>query len=401
MVPDSGRQYLAIPGPSALPERVLGAMHRAAPNIYEGDLIEMAAGLVPDLNAVARTRHQVAIYIANGHGTWEAALANVLAPGDKALVLATGRFGKGWGDMAAGLGAEVETIDFGLQSAVDAARVEERLAADAGHQIRAVLAVHVDTGTSIKNDIKTIRAALDATGHPALLMVDCIASLACDAFEMDAWGVDVTLAASQKGLMTPPGLGFVWFGPKAADVRRQMKPVSRYWDWQPRTEPAVFSDLWNGTAPTHHLFGLREALDMIAEEGLEQVWARHGLIARAYWAAFEAWEAGSDGLALNVADRSCRSHAVTAVSCPPPMATKLRDWVFENAGVTLGIGLGMAPMNDPAWHGHFRVGHMGHVNGHMALGVIGAIEAGLRALNIPFAGSGAAAAATVLSGAAS
>lgn len=387
-----GRPYLAIPGPSVMPDAVLRAMHRASPNIYEGDLIDLTAGLIPDLQRVARTSGHVAIYISNGHGAWEAALANVIAPGDKVLVPATGRFGHGWGEMATGLGAEVEMVDFGKQSPLDPGRVEETLRADKSHKIKAVLVTHVDTSTSILNDVAAVRAALDATGHPALLMADCIASLACDRFEMDGWGVDVMVAASQKGLMTPPGLAFVFFNDKAAGARAAMERVSRYWDWRPRAEPEMFYQYFGGTAPTHHLFGLRAALDMIHEEGIEAVWARHDLLAQAIWAACEAW--GQDGpLRLNVDTPACRSRAVTSLRIGAPHGSALRKWVQDKAGVTLGIGLGMAEPGDPAWHGFFRMGHMGHVNAHMVLGMLGAVEAGLSALEIPH-GAGALEAAS-------
>ena len=392
-----GRSYLAIPGPSVLPARVLNAMHRDSPDIYHGALVDMMPGLLADLRAVARTAHQVAIYIANGHGTWEAALANVLGPGDLALVLATGPFGQGWAEMATALGIEVEIINFGLQSAIDPDRVAARLVGDQAHRIKAVLAVHVDTGTSVKSDIAAVRQSLDGAGHPALLLADCIASMGCDRFEMDAWGVDLTVAASQKGLMCPPGLGFVYFNQRADAARHAMTRVSRYWDWLPRTAPDQFWEYWDGTAPTHHLFALREALDMIAEEGLEAIWYRHAHLARAYWAAFETWDVGEGGVQLNVRDPAIRAHGVTALNCPAPQATALRDWVREHTGVRLGIGLGMAPFGDPAWHGYFRVGHMGHVNAHMVLGVVGAIEAGLGALGVPHNTGGAEAAAKVIS----
>ena len=390
-----GRPYLAIPGPSVMPDAVLRAMHRASPNIYEGDLIDLTAGLIPDLQRVARTSGHVAIYISNGHGAWEAALANVIAPGDKVLVPATGRFGHGWGEMATGLGAEVEMVDFGKQSPLDPGRVEETLRADKFHKIKAVLVTHVDTSTSILNDVAAVRAALDATGHPALLMADCIASLACDRFEMDDWGVDVMVAASQKGLMTPPGLAFVFFNDKAAGARAAMERVSRYWDWRPRAEPEMFYQYFGGTAPTHHLFGLRAALDMIHEEGIEAVWARHDLLAQAIWAACEAW--GQDGpLRLNVDTPACRSRAVTSLRIGAPHGSALRKWVQDKAGVTLGIGLGMAEPGDPAWHGFFRMGHMGHVNAHMVLGMLGAVEAGLSALEIPHGAGALEAAARVI-----
>jgi len=393
----NGRPYLAIPGPSVMPEEVLRAMHRAAPNIYEGDLIEMTAGLIPDLRYVARSAGHVAIYIANGHGAWEAALANVIAPGARVLIPATGRFGHGWAEVAECQGIAVDMLDFGKRAPVDLNRLEDALRADKAHEIRAVLATHVDTSTSVRNDIAGMRAVLDAVGHPALLMADCIASLACDRFEMDAWGVDVMVAGSQKGLMVPPGLSFVFFSDKAADARRRMDRVSRYWDWTNRADPQMFYQYFGGTAPTHHLFGLRAALELIRDEGIEAIWARHETLARAIWAACETW--GQTGpLELNIADADLRSRAVTALRIGAPHGSALRRWVQDNAGVTLGIGLGMAEPGDPAWHGFFRIGHMGHVNAHMVLGALGAIESGLIALDVPHGAGGMAAAARVIAG---
>ena len=392
-----GRRYLAIPGPSVIPDAVLQAMHRPAPNIYAGALVDMTASLVPDLKRVARTEHKVAMYICNGHGAWEAALANTVAPGEKVLVPACGRFGHGWAEMAAGLGAEVELIDFGKSAPWDMDRIAAALEADRGHAIKAVLAVHVDTSSSVRNDVAALRALLDDLGHPALLMADCIASMGCDRFEMDAWGVDVAITGSQKGLMVPPGMAFVFFNDRAAAVRAAMGRVSRYWDWEPRANPQEYYQHFGGTAPTHHLYGLRAALDLIHGEGIEHVWARHARLAQAIWAAVEVW--GSAGpLALNVADPAHRSHAVTALRIGAPHGTRLRDWVDTHLGLTLGIGLGMAPPGDPAWHGFFRLGHMGHVSGHMILGLLGGIEAGLKALDIPHGQGGVAAAAEVIAG---
>ncbi|MEM9126634.1 MAG: aminotransferase class V-fold PLP-dependent enzyme, partial [Pseudomonadota bacterium] len=198
-----GREYLAIPGPSVMPDAVLQAMHRPSPNIYDGELIQMMPALTRDLKRVARTDQHVAIYIANGHGTWEAALSNVIAPGETVLAPASGRFAHGWAEMATGLGADVQVIDFGMAAPWDFGRLADTLRADTAHEIKAVLAVHVDTSTSIRNDIPALRQLLDDLNHPALLLADCIASLGCDRFEMDAWGVDVMVTASQKGLMTP------------------------------------------------------------------------------------------------------------------------------------------------------------------------------------------------------
>jgi len=383
----SGRAYLAIPGPSVMPDAVLQAMHRAAPNIYAGEIVDIAASLVPDLKAIARTEGHLAIYIGNGHAAWEAALANVVAPGETVLVPATGRFAHGWADMAQGLGATAKILDFGKRAPWNRDRIAEALRADKDHKIKAVLAVHVDTSTSVKNDIAALRGLMNEVGHPALLMADCIASLGCDVFEMDAWGVDVMVAGCQKGLMVPPGMAFVFFNDKADAVRRAMPRVSRYWDWSPRANPEEFFMYWNGTAPTHHLYGLRTALDMISAEGIETVWDRHAHLARSIWAACEAWGEGGP-LELNVADHPDRSCAVTALRLESPHATALRDWTEQKLGLTLGIGLGMAPPGDPAWHGFFRLGHMGHVNGHMIMGLLGGIEAGLSALSVPH-GSGA------------
>lgn len=391
----NGRSYLAIPGPSVMPDEVLRAMHRPAPNIYEGELVEMTHGLIPDLRYVAQTEHDVAIYISNGHGAWEAALANVIAPGDKVLVPATGRFGHGWGDMAEGLGAEAEYLDFGRQNPWDMTRIEDALRADKVHRIKAVLAVHTDTSTSVRNDMAALRGAMDAVGHPALLMADCIASLGCDRFEMDAWGVDVMVTASQKGLMVPPGLGFVFFNDKAAAVRNGMERVSRHWDWAPRANAEYMYQYFNGTAPTHHLYGLRTALDMIRAEGIEAIWRRHETLAQAVWAAVDGWSAGGP-LHLNVPDPAQRSHAVTALRIGAPHGTRLRNWCEHRAGLTLGIGLGMETEEDPNSDGFFRFGHMGHVNAQMIMGMLATVDAGLKALDIPHGGGAVEAAGRVI-----
>ena len=391
----NGQPYLAIPGPSVMPDRVLRAMHRGSPNIYEGPLHDMAASLWPDLRALAGTTGHVAAYIANGHGTWEAANANMFSRGDRALVISVGNFGIGWANHARAMGVEVEVLDFGRNAAPDMARVEAALRADKAHAFKAVLATHVDTSSTVKTDILALRAVMDAVGHPALLAVDCIASLGCDEYRMDAWGVDVTVAASQKGLMTPPGMGFVWFNDKAKAVQADLR--SPYWNWGPRVDGSEFWQLWCGTAPTNHLYGLREALDMIAEEGLAAIWARHHQLARTVWAAVDGWGSGNPGIALNVADAAVRGWSVTSVRMGGADATRLRGWVEAQAGVTLGIGLGMGSADDPRADGWLRVAHMGHVNAHMTLGALAVMEAGMVALDIPH-GPGLAAAIRVVAG---
>lgn len=389
-----GRPYHAIPGPSVVPDRVLAAMHRPSPNIYEGALLEMTETLIPDLKALAQTETgHVAIYIGNGHAGWEAANANLFSRGDKVLLLATGRFGHGWAASLQGMGVEVEVMDFGRAAPADPARLSARLDQDRGHELRAVICTHVDTSTTLRNDLPAIRAAIDAAGHPALFLVDGIAAVGCDEFRMDAWGVDLCLAASQKGMMLPPGLAFLWFSDKAREAGRSAGLRTPYWAWEPRVAPAQYFQYFCGTAPTHHLFGLREALDMlIHEEGLETAWTRHARLAGAVWAAAEAWGQGG-AMALNVASPEARGHAVTALRLTAPDGSRLRKWCETEAGLTLGIGLGMAEPDDPAWHGFFRLAHMGHVNAHMTLGALAVMDAGLKALDIPH-GDGALAAAT-------
>lgn len=379
----AGRSYLAIPGPSVMPDRVLAAMMRPAPNIYGGPLHDLTHSVLADLRRVAHTTAHVAIYIGNGHAGWEAVNANLFSQGDRALFVATGNFGLGWAESARRMGVAVETLDCGKRAAVDPERVIEELRKDAGGRIRAVLVTQTDTASSVRNDVAAIRAAIDATGHPALLAVDAIASLGCDPMWMDEWGVDVLLAASQKGLMVPPGLAFLWASDKAVAASASSGLRTPYWDWTPRFFGQEYWHLFCGTAPTHHLFALREALTMLLdEEGLAQAWNRHARLARAVWAAFDAWGQGGD-IALNVADPAMRGHSVTAARMGGGAAGRLRAWAEAEAGVTLGIGLGMALPSEPAYDDFLRVAHMGHVNAHMTLGALSVIEAGLTALGVP------------------
>lgn len=390
-----GRAIRAIPGPSMIPDRVLNAMHRPAPNIYEGELVEITAGIRADLARVARTDGAAAIYIGNGHAMWEASLANMVRPGEGLLVLLAGRFGRGWAETARRMGFRVETLDFGFRGAIDAGRVEDWLRADlarpGAERVRAVLSTQTDTASSALTDVPALRAALDAAGHPALLAIDCIASLGSDRFEMDAWGVDVMIAACQKGLMTPPGLGFTFQNARA--MAESVACPSPYWDWRPRSNPKQFYELFCGTAPTHHLFGLREALDMILnEEGIENVWARHDVFARAVAEAVEAW--GTRGaLELNIPDPARRSRSVTTVRTGLGDAARIRRWCEDVAGVTLGIGL-EAPDVDPT--SMFRIAHMGHLNPPTLLGTLATIETALDVLGIAHGGGAVEAAARVI-----
>jgi len=381
----SGREFLSIPGPTPVPAAVLGAMHRPAIDIYSGALVEVTTSCLADLRDVFRTEGRVYIYAANGHGAWEAALSNVLSRGERVLVLESGRFALGWGEMAAALGAEVEVLTGRPRRAVDPLALEARLREDRDGAIRAVLVVQIDTASGVVNDIPAIRRAIDAAGHDALLLVDTIASLACVPFEMDAWGVDVAVAGSQKGLMTPPGLGFVAAGERALAAHRRADLRTRYWDWTERDGPLHYQK-YCGTPPEHLLFGLRRALDLLLAEGLDAVIRRHRLLAGAVRRAVAVWAEGGT-LAFNIAEPDERADSVTTVLLAgghDPQA--LLDFCAKRCGVVLGIGIG--DFGGRA----FRIAHMGHVNAPMILGTLGATEVGLRALGIPHGRGGVQAA---------
>src|SRR5207342_1664859 len=227
----AGREFLSIPGPTVIPDAVLAAMQRPAVDIYSGPLVALTASLLADMSKMFRTEGRSYIYAANGHGAWEAALTNVLSRGDKVLVLESGRFAIGWGEAARMLGAQVELLPGDFRRAVKPEAVEARLKADRKGEIKALLVAQIDTASGVVNDIEAIGQAVRAAGHDALLMVDAVASLGCVPFEMDAWGVDVAMAGSQKGLMTPPGLGFVAAGPRAKQAHKTADMRSPYWDW--------------------------------------------------------------------------------------------------------------------------------------------------------------------------
>ncbi|MEM7214878.1 MAG: aminotransferase class V-fold PLP-dependent enzyme [Pseudomonadota bacterium] len=387
-----GRTLLAIPGPSVIPERVLNAMHRSSPNIYGGELETITNSLYPDLKSVARTKGDVALYIANGHGAWEAALRNTLTEGDTALVLQTGRFATNWGILAETLGIRTKVVDFGMQGDVDLEQVEKVLREDTAGEIRAILVVQTDTASSVKNDIPALRKLVTDCNHDALFMVDCIASLGCEQFEMDAWGVDVMVAGCQKGLMTPAGLSFVYFNEKGAEASKRVSP-GQYWDWIARTRSELFYQKFCGTAPTHHLYGLREALDMLLhEEGLEAAWTRHATIARAVWAAIDGWGEGAS-MRHNISDQAKRSNAVSAIETGTGEADRIRAWCEAEAGVTFGIPLGF---EGETAANRFRIGHMGHQNIPMIMGALSAIDTAMKALEIHHGSSGLMRATEVL-----
>ncbi len=383
----NGRAFLSIPGPTTVPDEVLAAMHRPAVDIYTGPLIDTTMSCLEDMRRLFRTEGRSYVYAANGHGAWEAALSNVLSRGETVLVLESGRFALGWGEMAKMLGIEVEVLPGDWRRAVDPAALEARLKADTSGRIKAVMVVQIDTASSVVNDIPALRKAIDAAGHSALFMVDTIASLATMPFEMDDWGIDVAVTGSQKGLMTPPGLGFVAAGQRAVAAHAQADLRTRYWDWTQREGPEHYQK-YCGTPPEHLMFGLRQALDMIFAEGLEAVFRRHRLLAEAVRAAVEVWRQGGV-LDFNILAESARADSVTTVLVNREgSAGALVDYLRRHCGVTIGIGIG--ELGGKA----IRIAHMGHVNAPMILGTLGAIEMALIALRIPSGnGSGVAAAA--------
>jgi alanine-glyoxylate transaminase / serine-glyoxylate transaminase / serine-pyruvate transaminase len=385
MVLRNGREFLSIPGPTTVPDEVLAAMHRPALDIYGSEMIELTAGSLRDLRKVFRTTGQCYIYVANGHGVWEGALSNVLSRGDKVLVLESGRFAVGWGEMAKVLGCEVEVLAGVPRGAVDPAAVEARLKADHAQSIKAVLVVQVDTASSVVNDIAAIRAAIDRAKHGALLMVDTIASLATMPFEMDEWGVDVAVSGSQKGLMVPPGLGFIAANARAKAVHREAGLRTSYWDWTAR-EGEEHYQKYCGTPPEHLLFGLRKSLDMIFAEGLENIFRRHALLAEAVRRAVERWSA-EGVLEFNILRPEQRANSVTMIRFKDGSnPSALQQYCSEMLGVVLGVALGELKGKG------IRIAHMGHINAPMIMGTLSAVEIGLGALHIPHGKGGVQAA---------
>jgi alanine-glyoxylate transaminase / serine-glyoxylate transaminase / serine-pyruvate transaminase len=385
----AGREFLAIPGPTTVPDAVLAAMQKPAVDIYSGPLVALTDGLLADMRKMFATQGRAYIYAANGHGAWDAALTNVLSRGDKVLVLESGRFALGWGEAAAMLGAEVEILPGDFRRAVKPEAVEARLKADRKSEIKAILVTQVDTASGVQNDIKAIGEAVRAAGHHALLMVDTVASLGCMPFEMDAWGVDVAMSGSQKGLMTPPGLSFTAAGPRAREAHHKAGMRSPYWDWTFRDGEAHYQK-YCGTPPEHLLFGLRAALDLIFAEGLENVYHRHRLLAEATRRAVGVWAEGQ-AIGFNISEAEERADTITSVvTRNGESAQPLTDYCRDMCGVVLGRALGQSEGKG------FRIAHMGHVNAPMILGTLSVVEMALAALGIPHGKGGITAAVEFL-----
>jgi alanine-glyoxylate transaminase / serine-glyoxylate transaminase / serine-pyruvate transaminase len=382
----AGREFLALPGPTTMPDEVLQAMHRPALDIYSKDMIDLSDGLHADLSKLFVTKGKSYIYIANGHGAWEAVISNVLSRGDKLLVLESGRFAMGWGNAARMMGAEIEVLKGDWRRAVRVDEVEARLRKDKEHTIKAIVVAQIDTASGVVNDVEAIGKAIKRSGHPALYMVDTVASLGCMPFEMDAWGVDVAMSGSQKGLMTPPGLGFVAANDRAQEVHKKANMRTPYWCWTER-EGNEHYRRYAGTAPVHLLFALRKAIDMLFAEGLPNVFRRHELLSEAVRRAVAVWSEGQV-IGFNIDEPAERSNTVTTVlvSGGEHDPIKLQRYCKEKCGVVLGTGIG--DLQGRA----FRIAHMGHVNAPMVLGTLGVIETSLKALGIPHGNAGTSAA---------
>jgi alanine-glyoxylate transaminase / serine-glyoxylate transaminase / serine-pyruvate transaminase len=377
----SGRHFLQIPGPTNVPDRVLRAMSAATIDHRGPEFAELTREILERLPEVFRVSGPVVIYPSSGTGAWEAALVNTLSPGDRVLAFETGHFATLWRGLAERLGLAVDFVAGDWRHGVDPDVVAERLGADREHAIRAVCVVHNETSTGVASRIPQVRAAMDAAEHPALLLVDTISSLGSIDYRHDEWGVDVTIGCSQKGLMLPPGLGFNAVSERALSASRTARLPRSYWDWAPIVE-ANRAGVFPYTPPTNLLYGLREALDMLLGEGLQNVFARHARHAEATRHAVRAW-----GLELVPLDDREHSASLTAVLMPDGHdADELRRLILEHYDVSLGAGLGRLAGRV------FRIGHLGDLNDVWLAGTIAGVEMGLAGAGVPVARGGVQAA---------
>jgi len=376
-----GRHFLQIPGPTNVPERILRALSTPTIDHRGPEFGRLGLEVLEGLKTIFGTASHVLMYPGSGTGAWEAALVNTLSPGDRVLMFETGQFASLWSKMATRLGLEVEVVPGDWRSGVDAATVEARLTADHAHTIRAVAVVHNETSTGVTTDIAAVRAAMDRAGHPALLLVDTISSLASIDFRMDEWGVDVAVGCSQKGLMLPPGLGFNAVSAWALAAAEQARMPRSYWDWGPMIANNA-RGFFPYTPATNLIYGLREAIAMLLDEGLDQVFARHQRHAEATRRAVHAWGLGV--LARNPAEYSA---SLTAVEMPEGHdADALRRLILERFDLSLGTGLGKVKGRV------FRIGHLGDLNDLALAGTLAGVEMGLALAAVPHQRGGVAAA---------
>jgi alanine-glyoxylate transaminase/serine-glyoxylate transaminase/serine-pyruvate transaminase len=386
-----GRHFLQIPGPSPVPDRILRAISLPTIDHRGPEFGALGCKVIAGMQQVFQTRHPVVIYPASGTGAWEAALSNTMSPGDTVLMYETGHFATLWKRMAERLGLSPEFLGLpgaeGWRRGVDAARIEERLRADPAHRIKAVCVVHNETSTGVTSDIVAVRRAIDAAGHPALLMVDTISGLASADYRHDEWGIDVGISGSQKGLMLPPGISFNALSPKAIEASRKATLPRAYWGWDEILE-SNRGGYWPSTPNTNLLYGLSEALDMLAEEGLPHVFARHARWAEGVRAAVRAW-----GLEIQCVEPAVHSPVLTGVVMPEGVdADRVRQSIHERFDLSLGTGLGKVKGR------MFRIGHLGDSNDLTLLATLAGCEMGLKLAGVRLAGSGVQAAMEVYAG---
>ena len=368
----AGRHFLQIPGPTPVPDRILRAMDRAVVDHRGPEFQRLGQRVLSGIKTIFKTKSSVFIYPSSGTGAWEASLCNVLSPGDKILMYETGHFATLWKNMAMRLGAKPEFIESDWRSGVDSNAIEERLRGDKNHEIKAVCVVHNETSTGVTSPVAEVRKAIDAAKHPALLMADTVSSLASIDFRHDEWGVDVTVAGSQKGLMLPPGLGFTAVSEKALKVAKTAKLPKSFFSWEDMLGPNA-SGFFPYTPATNLLYGLAEAIDMLHEEGLMRVFARHKRHAEATRRAVRGW-----GLEILCRDPKCYSPIVTAILMPPGHdADAFRKTVLDNFDMSLGAGLSKVAGKV------FRIGHLGDTNDLTILGALAGVEMALEIAGVP------------------
>ncbi len=383
----SGRHFLQIPGPSNVPDRILRAIDNPTMDHRGPGFANLGHACLDGLKKVFKTENPVIIYPASGTGAWEAALVNSLSPGEKVLMFETGQFANLWYELATRIGIAPEFIESDWRGGADAARIEERLRQDIGHEIKAVCVVHNETSTGTTTNVANVRAAIDAANHPALLMVDTISSLASIDYRHDEWGVDITISGSQKGLMLPPGLSFNAISDKALAAHKTATLARSYWDWSAMIDNNK-SGYFPYTPATNLLYGLKEALSQLFEEGLDNVFARHDRHAQATRRAVQAW--GLENLCNNPDEYSS---VLTAVMVPNGHdADHVRGVILDNFNMSLGTGLGKVKGKV------FRIGHLGDFNDLTLMGTLAGVEMGLGLASVPHQKGGVQQAMNFLAG---
>jgi alanine-glyoxylate transaminase/serine-glyoxylate transaminase/serine-pyruvate transaminase len=381
----SGQHFLQIPGPSPVPDRIMQAMHSPVLDHRGPEFKRLSQQVLEGCKAIFKTSGPVVIYPSSGTGAWEAAIVNTLSPGDKVLMLETGHFAALWQEMARRWGLEVEFVPGDWRHGADPQAIEARLAEDRAHEIKAVMVVHNETSTGVTSRIAEIRKAIDRASHPALFMVDTISSLGSVEYQHEAWGVDVTVSCSQKGLMLPPGLGFTAMSEKALAASKTNKMPRSYWDWQDMLGPNA-NGFFPYTPATTLLYGLREAILMLQEEGLDAVFARHERLAAATRAAVAGW-----GLEVLCLEPTEYSPVLTAVLLPEGHdADRFRSIVLDKYNMSLGAGLSKLAGKV------FRIGHLGQCNELVLMGALSGVELGLSAAGVPHETGGVRAAMALL-----